>query len=156
MPERKSAHVKDTSEREIAETRIFDAPRELVWKMWTEPEHIAQWWGPNGFSLTIHKMNVKPRMTWEFIMHGPDGRNYNNEITYVEVAKPERLVYDHISTPRFRATVTFEEIGIKTKLDMRMVFESVESRNQTIKVFKADEGLKQTLDRLAEILQKLQ
>lgn len=156
MAEERIVPAEDISEREIAETRFFNAPRELVWKVWTEPEYIAQWWGPNGFSLTIHKMDVRPGKTWEFIMHGPDGRNYDNEITYVEVVKPERLVYDHTSTPRFRATVTFEEVGRKTKLDMRMVFESAESRNQTIKVFKADEGLKQTLGRLAEILQKLQ
>ena len=156
MAQEKAAIAEDTSERELLETRIFNAPRELVWKVWTDPEHIAQWWGPNGFTLTIHKMDVRPGKSWEFIMHGPDGRNYDNEITYVKVVKPERLVYDHISTPRFRATVTLEDLGGKTKLTMRMVFESSESLKQTMKVFKADEGLKQTLGRLAEILQKLQ
>ena len=62
-----------TSDREIAITRLFNAPRELLWKVWTEPKHIAQWWGPKGFTNTIHKMEVKPGGRWDFIMHGPDG-----------------------------------------------------------------------------------
>jgi uncharacterized protein YndB with AHSA1/START domain len=156
MAEERNALVEGTSERELMETRILNAPRELVWKVWTEPEHIAQWWGPNSFTTTIHTMDVKPGKTWEFIMHGPDGRNYDNKILYVEVVKPELLVYDHTSTPFFRATITLEDLNGKTKLTMRMVFESIESRNQTIKVFKADEGLKQTLGRLMEHLQQLQ
>ena len=145
MAKEKAAIAEDTSERELLETRIFIAPRELVWKVWTEAEHIAQWWGPNGFTLTIHKMDVRPGKSWEFIMHGPDGRNYDNEITYIEVVKPE-FVYDHTSTPRFRSTITFEELDGKTRLTMRMVFESTSSLQQTIKAFKADEGLKQSWD----------
>ena len=81
-------------DREIAAVRVFDAPRDLVWKVWTEPEHIAQWWGPKGFTTTTHKMEVKPGGVWRFVMHGPE-RDYQNKITYLEVVKPERLVYDH-------------------------------------------------------------
>src|SRR5258706_10882308 len=75
--------------------RVFDAPRELVWKVWTEPEHIGKWWGPNGFTTTTHKMEVKAGGVWRFVMHGPDGRDYQNKITFIEVVKPERLVYKH-------------------------------------------------------------
>lgn len=137
-----------TSDREIFARRIFDAPRELVWKVWTEPEHIIKWWGPDGFTNTIDKMEVKPGGEWEFIMHGPDGRDYNNKIIYVEVVKPKRLVYDHVSGPNFRATVTFEEQDGKTLLTMQMLFETAEERERTVKVFNAVEGLTQTLEKL--------
>ncbi len=147
--------TRSTADRELSETRIYDAPRELVWKAWTEPEHLANWWGPDGFTNTIHEMDVRPGGAWNLVMHGPDGRDYDNRMIYVEVVKPERIVYDHTSHPLFRATVTFEDLAGKTRLTMRMVFESTESRDQTVKVFKADEGLIQTLSRLAEQLVKI-
>ncbi len=95
----------ETTDREIVATRLLDAPRELVWEVWTDPKHLAQWWGSNGFANTIHEIEVKPGGVWRFIMHGPDGTDYKNEIVYVEVVKPERLVYDHVSGPRFHVTV---------------------------------------------------
>src|SRR6266852_4602923 len=79
-------------DREIVITRLLDAPRELAFQAWTEPQHVAHWWGPNGFTNTIHEMDVRPGGVWRFIMHGPDGTDYKNEIVYVEVVKPERLV----------------------------------------------------------------
>ena len=113
-----------TSDREIVATRIFDAPRELVFQMWTDPKHIGNWWGPKGFTTTIHEMDVRPGGVWRFIMHGPDGRDYQNKIVYLETAKPERLVYDHVSGPLFRMTVTFTAQAGKTKVMARMVFET--------------------------------
>src|ERR1700722_521534 len=94
-----------TAGREIAATRIFDAPRELVFRMWTEPEHVAKWWGPIGFTNTIHEMDVRPGGVWRFIMHGPDGVDYPNKNVYLEVVRPDRLVWDHLSAPQFRMTV---------------------------------------------------
>jgi len=92
---------------------------------------------------------------WRFIMHGPDGRDYNNKSVYVEVVRPERIVYDHQSGPLFRATVTFEEHGKMTRVMMHMVFESTTLRDKTVKEFGALEGLHQTLGRLAKELQKM-
>ena len=139
--------------RSIASTRTFDAPRALVWKLWTEPEHIVEWWGPNGFRNTIHEMNVKPGGSWRFVMHGPDGTDYQNHVRYVEVHEPERLVWDHISGPLFRATATFEEAGpSRTTVSMRMVFDSAELRNRVATEFGAVEGLSQTLGRLEDAL----
>src|SRR5437763_2857329 len=110
---------------EIAATRVFDAPRELVWKMWTDPRHVIHWWGPNGFTNTIHEMDVRPGGDWRFVMHGPDGTDYPNHNVYVEVTPPERLVLDHVSSPRFRMTATFEDLGgRRTRLGVRMGFES--------------------------------
>ncbi|TMG73164.1 MAG: ATPase, partial [Betaproteobacteria bacterium] len=68
-------------DREIAAVRIFDAPRDLVWKVWTRPEHVAKWWGPNGFTTTTYSMEVKPGGVWRYVMHGPDGRDYRNKVT---------------------------------------------------------------------------
>src|SRR3954464_2525826 len=99
----------DSADREIVAVRVFDAPRELVYKAWTDPEHVAQWWGPNGFTNTIHEMDVRPGGVWRFIMHGPDGTDYKNEVEYLEVVKPELLVYLHESTPKFHVTVTFDD-----------------------------------------------
>jgi len=139
-----------TADREIATTRIFDAPRDLVFDAWTEPQHVAQWWGPNGFTTTTHSMDVRPGGEWIFIMHGPDSTDYKNHIVYREVVRPERLVYDHVSGPLFRATVIFESEGNKTRLSMKMVFETAELRNQVAEKFGAVEGLNQTLNHLEE------
>lgn len=139
----------DTSDREIVVTRVFDAPRALVFKMWTDPQHVARWFGPNGFTLTNYEMDVRPGGVWRFVMHGPDGRDYQNKVVYVEIAEPERLVYRHVAPP-FQMTVTFEEQGNQTHLTARMLFESAALRDKVIEESGAVEGLKQTLGRLAE------
>jgi len=147
MPESAPA---DTSDREIVVTRVFDAPRALVFEAWTDPKHLAHWWGPNGFTLTTHQLDFRPGGTWRSVMHGPDGRDYQNEIVYVEIAEPERLVYRHVSAPHFQMTVTFADDGGKTKITAQMLFETAELRDKTIKAVGAVEGLKQTLGRLGE------
>src|SRR4051812_13500037 len=144
-----------TADREIATTRVFDAPRDLVFDAWTDPQHVAQWWGPNGFTTTTQSMDVRPGGEWIFIMHGPDGTDYKNHIVYREVVRPERLVYDHVSGPLFRATVVLEAEGEKTRLSMQMVFETAELRNQVAEKFGAVEGLNQTLNHLEEHVAKL-
>lgn len=142
----------DTSNRELSVSRLLNAPRDLVWKVWTEPEHIAKWWGPNGFTNTIFKMEVNPGGEWEFIMHGPDGTDYKNKHIFHEIVKEERLVLDHVTAAKFRMTVTFEAKGDKTLLTIQSSFESAEQLEQVIKVFKADEGLKQNVDKLEAYL----
>ncbi len=154
VAENKSAAL--VGDREIAAVRIFDAPRDLVWKVWTEPEHIAKWWGPKGFTTTTYSMDVRPGGVWRFVMHGPD-RDYQNKITYLEVVKPERLVYKHggekeVEPVNFQVTVTFMEQDRKTRVDMRMVFPSANARDYVIKTYGAVEGLNQTLGRLEEYL----
>ncbi len=151
-------------DREIRGTRVFDAPRELVWKVWTEPGHIGEWWGPNGFTTTTHKMEVKAGGVWRFVMHGPDGRDYQNKITFIEVVKPERLVYKHGGTGEkedrglepvsFHVTVMFTDEGGKTRLDMRSVFPSAKARDYVVESYGAVEGMHQTLARLGEYLAK--
>jgi len=143
-----------TINRELKISRLLNAPRELVWEMWTDPEHIKHWWGPSGFTNTISKMDVKEEGEWEFVMHGPDGTDFKNKHIYKEIVKPERLVLDHVTSPRFRMTVTFTEQGDKTLLSIYSLFESEEQLRDVIKVFKADEGMKQNVDRLEAYLNK--
>lgn len=141
---------------EIAIVRTFDAPRELVWEVWTKPEHIGQWWGPRGFTNTTEQMDVRPGGTWRVIMHGPDGRDYPNEITYLELDPPARLVYSQGGIgPTMRVTVLFNDLGGRTELDMCMVFATVEDRNLVAEKFGAVEGLTQCMDRLGEHLAAL-
>ena len=143
----------------IAFTRLLDAPRELVWKVWTDPKHVGQWWGPNGFSVTTHSISVKPGGLWDFIMHGPDGRDYDNRITYQEVVAPERLVYSHGEPgdpDQFHVIVTFEAVGAKTRLVMQSRFPSIAARDHVAREFGAAEGGSQHLDRLATYLAQQQ
>lgn len=146
----KNDESKASSDREITASRIFDAPRDLVFKLWTEPHHIDRWWGPNGFRTTTHQMEMRTGGTWRHTMHSPDGTEFPNEIVYDEVVAPERIIYTHVSHPRFQSHVTFEDIAGKTKLSVRMVFESSELRDKVAKECGAVEGLGQTLGRLDE------
>ncbi len=160
MTKGKDTSTESQASREIVVTRVFDAPRELVFKMWTDPKHIAQWWGPKGFTSTIHEMDVKPGGVWRFVMHGPDGVDYQNKVVYLEIVKPERIVYSHVSGPQFQMTVTFAQDGgkdgDKTRLTAQMLFDSAAQRDQTVKQFGAVEGLHQTLGCLQEYLEKIE
>ena len=149
--ERSSAAEIDES-REIVARRTFDAPRELVFDMWTSREHVANWWGPRGFTLTTQEMDVRPGGVWRFVMHGPDGRDYINRIVYGEIVRPELLTYSHVTGPFFDVTVTFEARNAKTDVMVRMVFVTAAEREKVAAQFGAIEGLHQTLDRLAEQL----
>jgi uncharacterized protein YndB with AHSA1/START domain len=137
--------------------RVFEAPRALVFDMWTDPKHVAQWWGPDGFTNSIQEMDVRPGGVWRFTMHGPDGVDYPNRIVFVEVVRPERLVYDHgADSPDgadFRAEVFFGDEGPRTRLTMRNLFASSKIREMVSREFHAVEGGQQTLDRLAAYLE---
>jgi uncharacterized protein YndB with AHSA1/START domain len=146
-----------TADREIVITRLFDAPRERVFAAWTDPAHIGEWWGPTGFTTTIHEMDVRPGGVWRFIMHGPDGVDWPNWIRYSEVVAPERLVYAHggeREEPEFHVTTTFEDEGGRTRLTMRSLFPSAAARDYVVREHGAIEGGNQTLDRLGEYLAK--
>ena len=150
-----------TQDREIVITRLVSAPRALVFEAWTQPEHVINWWGPNGFTNTIHEMEVKPGGIWRFTMHGPDGTNFPNRIVFQEVEKPSRLVYAHDddkesgkSEIAFHVTVTFEEQGDKTLITMRTLFRTAVERDRVVKEFGAIEGGNQTLTKLEIYLQQ--
>ena len=143
-----ATQINNNSERELILTRLLNAPRELVWEVWTNPNHIKNWWGPNGFTNTIFNMDVKVGGEWNLTMHGPDGTDYKNKSIFTEIIKPEKIVYKHVSAPKFVATITFNEQDNKTLLTWHMLFESKEQFIQVVKTFKADEGLKQNIAKL--------
>lgn len=157
--DRLGEHVEDTSDREMSITRVVDAPRELVWKIWTEPQHIKEWWGPNGFTNTIHKFDLNLGGEWTLTMHGPDGTDYPNEIRFIEIIKNERLIYDH-GQPEdggsFRTFVHFSDEGGKTRVSMKGVFKTVEYRQMVIEKYGALEGQKQHMARMEAYLAKVQ
>ena len=147
-----------TTDREITFSRLIDFPRELVWEAFTEPKHILHWWGPDGFTNTIHEMDVRPGGAWRFIMHGPNGTDYPNKIVYTEIVEPERLRYDHGGDGEserddhfFHVTVMLDDVAGKTRVTLSLLFDSVEACEKT-KTPGAIEGGKQTLARLEAYL----
>ena len=120
------------------------------------PKHLAQWWGPDGFTTTTSVFEFRAGGVWRFVMHGPDGRDYQNRITFEEIVAPERIVYRHgggedVEPVQFTPAITFEDLGGgKTRLTWHGTFPSAEERARVIKEYGADKGLVQTMARLAD------
>jgi uncharacterized protein YndB with AHSA1/START domain len=142
-----------TADREMIVTRVLDAPRELVFDAWTKPHHVARWWGPNGFTTTIHEMDVRPGGEWRLVMHGPDGTDYRNHFVFIDVVRPERIVFKHepeagTEAVSFQSTVTFAEREGRTEVTIHHVFPSAAALENAVAKHGAREGAKQTLERL--------
>ena len=147
-------------EKELITTRIFNAPRELVYEAWTDPEHLAHWFGPDGFSITTKRFSATVGGEWEFIMHGPDGRDYPNLIRYITLTPPELIEYMQMGDAgseedAFHVEIKFSETEGKTKLEMHMTFKDKEYLDLVIREYGALEGQKQTLSRLENYLAEL-
>ncbi len=138
---------------QIVSSRIINAPRELVWKLLTTPDHIKHFWGPDGFTNTIQQMDVKPGGEWLYVMHGPDGTDYVNRIIYRTVTEPSYLGYDHdggkddTSGHRFFGELELFAEGNKTRVELRLTEASMEARD-AIGKYAIDGGI-QNLERLA-------
>ena len=153
--------AKPVAEAEVHLTRIFDAPRELVFKAWTDPKHVAQWWGPKGFTNPVCELDVRPGGAILIHMRGPDGVVYPTKGVFHEIALPERLVFttsafeDEDGNPQLEVlnTVTFVELSGKTKLTLKAVV--VKSTPEVAASLAGrEEGWSQSLGRLAEELAK--
>lgn len=144
------------SEREIILSRVFDAPAALVYKAYTEAEHLEKWWGPKGYTTTIYEIDVRPGGVWKFMLHGPDGKDWPNRVIYNVVVPRERLEYSHgdFETTMFEVTTTFEETDGKTKVESRMLFPTKEARDGVV-AFGAIELGKETHECLAEYLKTI-
>jgi uncharacterized protein YndB with AHSA1/START domain len=147
MPEKPASHVSPAADRELVTSRMIDAPRERVFKAFSDPAHLAQWWGPKGFTNTFHEFDFRPGGRWRFVMHGPDGANFPNESVFIEILPTERVVLKHVSNPQFEMTITLHEKDAKTEVGWRQVFNSAAERNRVAKF--AVEANEQNLDRLA-------
>lgn len=143
-----------TELRELVITRIFDAPRHLVFKAWTDPDHLARWWGPHGFKTISCVMDVRPDGTWFRYMRAPDGSEHRKRGVYREIVELERLVFTYATEdaegnpgPETLVTVTFAELGSRTRLTLHHgLFESVAARNSH------EGGWTSCLERFAEYL----
>lgn len=141
----------------ISLTRVYEAPLQAVWEAWTEPEEVAQWWGPRGFTLTTHSRDLRTGGHWHYTMHGPDGTDYENTAQYLEVVPMQRMVYDHGGhkdrPPLFRVTALFTERHGRTQLDLSMTLATPEAAEE-IRGFIRKANGESTWDRLAEYLGK--
>lgn len=140
---------------EIVTTRVMNAPRDLVFRAWTDPEILQRWWGPAGFTNTFYEFNPVPGGSWKFMMHGPEKGNYPNEVVFLEVQSPSLIAWDRISQPHFRVVTTFEKVDENhTKLAFRMQFNSKEECDK-IRKFAVDKN-EENFDKLEIQLANLQ
>ena len=142
-----------TADREILITRDIDAPRELVFEAFTEVRHLSRWWGPDGFTTTTRAFEFRAGGEWEFEMHAPDGTDYQEWISWIEIAPPERIGLLHGESRgdpnAFESVLTFADEGAATRIEMRTVFPTEELRDEAVEKYHAIEGGQQTLSNLA-------
>lgn len=118
-------------ENEIVSTRVLPFPRALVWRAYTEPEHLAVWWGPNGFTNTFETFELKPGGEWKFVMHGPNGADYRNHSVFRSIDEPERIAFRHLGDIHaFDVTISLEEVSGGTRAEFRMRFDTAEERDR--------------------------
>jgi uncharacterized protein YndB with AHSA1/START domain len=142
-----------TADREIVIARVISAPRELVFEAFTEVRHLSRWWGPEGFTTTTRAFEFRVGGEWDFVMHGPDGTDYQEWISWTAVVPPERIELRHgefRGDPNaFTSVLTFASDGAATRLEMRTVFPTKELRDDAVEKYHAIEGGEQTLNNLA-------
>jgi len=137
----------------ITSTRVFAAPREILFDLFADPEQLEHWWGPEGFTSTFEQFDFEPGGAWRFTMHGPDGTDYPNAKDFVEIVPAERIVFDHVQDGHgFRMTMTYETEGEGTRLTWNMVFARTLSDDIRDFIITANE---QNFDRLAEQVNKV-
>jgi uncharacterized protein YndB with AHSA1/START domain len=140
----------DVSDRQLDTQRVLPWPPETVFAALTNPETLARWWGPAGFSNTFEVCDLRPGGLWRFVMHGPDGHDYPNEARFAELTAPSRFVVEHVSGPHFVLTLTLTAADGGKRLHWRQEFDSPEVCAQVAKF--AVEANEQNLDRLAAVV----
>src|SRR3954462_5794530 len=148
-----------TDDREIVISRVISAPRDLVFEAFTEVQHLSRWWGPDGFTTTTRAFEFRVGGEWDFVMHGPDGTDYQEWITWREIVPPERIALLHGESRddpnAFESVLAFELAGNETRIVMRTVFPTRELRDEAVEKYHAIEGGEQTLRNLAAYVAEL-
>ncbi|WP_374999540.1 SRPBCC family protein [Aeromicrobium sp. CTD01-1L150] len=143
-----------TTDREIVVSQVIDAPRELVFEAFTEVRHLSRWWGPQGFTTTTRSFEFRVGGAWDFVMHGPDGTDYQEWISWTEIVAPERIALLHGESREdpdaFESILTFTADGAATRVEMRTVFPTRQLRDEAAEKYHAIEGGRQTLGKLAD------
>lgn len=146
--------ISTTPDSEIVSTRIVNFPIELVYKAWSEPNHLQHWWGPKGFTNTFNEFDFRVGGKWSFIMHGPDKGNYANEVEFIKIEKPNLIAWKRHSKPLFQILATFEEqSNDSTKIVFKMLFNSAEECNK-LKPYVVDKN-EENFDKLEVVLAKM-
>jgi uncharacterized protein YndB with AHSA1/START domain len=147
------------ADRVIVISRVIGAPRELVFEAFTRVRHLSRWWGPAGFSTTTRSFEFRVGGEWDFVMHGPDGTDYQEWITWREIVPPERIALLHGESrddpDAFESVLTFELAGEQTRIVMRTVFPTKDLRDEAVEKYHAIEGGEQTLGNLAAYVAEL-
>jgi uncharacterized protein YndB with AHSA1/START domain len=142
-----------TADREIVISRVIGAPRELVFEAFTEVRHLSHWWGPEGFTTTTRSFDFRVGGEWDFVMHAPDGTDYQEWISWTKIVPPEEIALLHGESRgdpnAFVSLLTFSPDGAATQIEMRTVFRTKELRDEAVEKYHAIEGGQQTLSNLA-------
>lgn len=148
-----------TADREIVISRVINAPPEQVFEAFTELRHLSRWWGPEGFTTTTRTFEFRVGGVWDFVMHGPDGTDYQEWITWREIVPPERIALLHGESRddpnAFESVVTFEPADEQTRIVMRAVFPTKDLRDEAAEKYHAIESGEQTLRNLAVYVTEL-
>jgi len=151
-------YVIEPGKQEIVTTTILDAPRELVFRAYTEPDLVAQWWGPYRYELDIKKFDSRPGGEWRVDHVGKDGSRHGFRGVNHDVVAPERIcqTFEYLGVPGHVAlqTATFEALGNKTRLVTQSVFQSVMDRDGMV-ASGMKEGADESMERLAQLLEKM-
>lgn len=138
-------------DREIISTRVFNVSGKKLFRAWSDPAHLQNWWGPKGFTNTFHTFDFKVGGTWRFTMHGPEKGNYENECVFMRIEEPKLIMWNRISQPLFQVWVLFEpQRDQKTLLTFKMLFETSELCAK-IKPFAVDKN-EENFDKLEQEL----
>jgi uncharacterized protein YndB with AHSA1/START domain len=147
------AQAQAAEDREIVISQVIDAPPELVFEGFTRVRHLSRWWGPQGFTTTTRSFEFRVGGVWDFVMHGPDGTDYQEWITWREIVPPERIASLHGESRddpnAFESILTFEPAGVQTRVVMRTLFPTRQLRDEAVEKYHAIEGGEQTLHNLA-------
>ncbi len=147
------------ADREIEMARVISAPPELVFEAFTQVRHLSRWWGPEGFSTTTRSFEFRVGGAWDFVMHGPDGTDYQEWITWQEIVPPERIALLHGESRddpnAFESVLAFDPVGDETRVVMRTTFPTKALRDEAVEKYHAIEGAEQTLRNLAAYVAEL-
>jgi uncharacterized protein YndB with AHSA1/START domain len=147
------------ADREVIISRVIEAPQEVVFEAFTAVRHLSHWWGPEGFTTTTRAFDFRPGGVWDFVMHGPDGTDYQEWITWTEIVAPERITLLHGASRddpnTFETILTMTPDGGGTRIEMRTIFPTKELRDEAVERYHAIEGGQQTLGNLAAYVQRV-
>ncbi len=147
-------------ERTIVSTRLFKAPRRMVYKAFADPKQVAEWWGPHGFSTTVLEMDLRPGGKWRIVMHGPDGTDYPNDMTFAAVVSNERIEIDLVGgregaePVHMHMTIIWQDEEGGTRLTLRNQFASHTLRDENVRSYGSVQGGRDLFERLAHHLAK--